>query len=653
MHVLLLALQLAVTQPARQTVPSRADSVDLRARVDSAIREFQNEWAEAWIRAQSEHGYLNGDEHWRDENERLVAIHCHRDGTSLWLHERIIRGDTPSQPTCPRFLPLDSSNVRDERFRLDNALDRRDLPTIAARRLLLREQLDTAAHELPHDIYIAQQRVRFALDAGDLNGAANAALTCGYDGAQCGLLQGLILYRFGDIARADSTFAAAADLMTAEQRCTWNDISMLLDRESRDEYERLGCDARAGFEKRFWWLADPLWLEPGNERRAEQAARKVTVSLLAPLGDDGRQHFIPRLGGEAVIESLIRYGWPTEMYWAGPLVDAGHNVWLDYWNIPRADHYILREYTRQDRLHVAPLPATLDNPFSATRDGWYLRAPLDDIMWWPQEFYARDRSALVPLPEGQMEMLRRRDSTRFAWAGDLDSVARGRTVDMHRQVALFDSRAVGDVDRVGYFPLRGGSRVLIDAQLAAGKTLIGIEVSGDSTHAAARTRYATNIEPPLSALSGGQAVSQPLLFDAPADVARSVTADSAIAHMYAGTTLRDAGRVGVYWEGYGFRASDTLDFSVRITRTDRPNAVVRAIRVLGIGDSGQGGVAIRWRELPQNSRAVNQREGDVLVQMRSIVVDVSQLAHGDYELQLSINRPGQVPVTSERAFALR
>src|SRR5262249_1216848 len=153
-----------------------------------------------------------------------------------------------------------------------------------------------------------------------------------------------------------------------------------------------------------------------------------------------------------------------------------------------AKPYVLREYTRAGRLHTLPLPSTLDEPFAATRDGWQLSAPNDDLSWWPQEHYARDLSAIVERPIGQMAMLRRRDTTRLVWAGELDSAARGHTIDAHREVALFDSRSVGDVKRIGSFPMRGGSRLVIDAPLAPGTTLLGVEVPGDSSHAAARSR---------------------------------------------------------------------------------------------------------------------------------------------------------------------
>lgn len=654
MRSFLLLLQLTAVQPAqRLEMMSPADSARLRSSVDSATRAFQQEWADAWMASQSSHPLVTSHEYVRDADERGIAVHCHWDLMRMWLRRRLIRGTTVAHATCSRFLPPDVTNVEDERRRIDNGIDAKYRWGVSVDRHRLRLFLDSAARQLPRDSYLAGQRVRFALDDGDFEAAVAAGLSCSYEPIRCGLLQGLILYRLGDAARADSTFAAAASLMSPEQRCEWNDVRVLLDVEVRSKYERMSCASRAEFDARLWWLADPLWIEAGNERRAEHFARKVTVELLSPLGDDGRQYFVPRKGGESVIESLVRYGWPSQMYWGGFETDVGHDGYLTAHGASTARPYVLREYTRARRLHTLPLPAALDSPFTATRDGWQLSVPDDDVDWWPQEHYARDLSAIVALPVGQTVMLRRRDSTRFVWAGELDSATRGLTVDQRRQGALFDSRSVGEVKRVASFPIRDGGRAVVDVPLAEGTTLLGVEVPGDSSHAAARSRYAVDIDAPLSALSGSRALSQPLLFDAPVDATRSVATEQAIAHMYASTTFQNARRVGVYWESYGFRPTDTLDLSIRITREDRPSVLSRAIRVLGIGQSGGNEVTIRWRELPANSRAIDQLEGDVHVQMRSTVVEISRLPHGSYVLQLAVNRPGEPAVSSERHFELR
>jgi hypothetical protein len=647
---LVFALQIGVLQ---SSVVTPADSARLRAHVDSAVAGFFAQWTRAWMRTESEHGFPSTGEYaGKDDNLRLSSAHCHWDAASDWVRRRLIKGSTTAHATCPKFVPPDDSLDGDERNAIDNGLSSAYRPAITAARTHLRAVLDSAARALPHDIFLTRQRVRFALDAGKFEDAVSAALSCGYAPASCGLLQGLILYRLGDAARADSTFGAALDLMTPEDRCDWSDVRMLLEPESRSKYEHMTCAERARFNAQLWWLSDPLWSEPGNERRAEHIARKATVQLIAPLGTDGRQYFAARQGGESVMESLVRYGWPSQFFWAGPATDSSHDSWLRAHGAAKAPPYSVREYTRERRLHTVPLPSTLDDPFGAARDGWQLTGHGDDD-WWPTEHYARDRSALVAFPIGQTVMLQRRDSTRFIWAGQLDSATRGPTSDAGRPVILFDSRSVGDVRRVGTFSVRDGVRAIVDASLAGGRTLLGLEVPGDSAHAAARARYAITVLAPLTELRGGRAVSQALLFDPPADAGRAVSADAAIDRMYTSTTLTNATRIGVYWESYGFHSADTVDLTVRIVRKDRPSAVVRAIRVLGIARAGDDSIGVHWREIPQNSRAIQRMEGAVPMQMRSIVLDLSRLPHGEYVLQLGVNRPNEPPVSSERTFELR
>jgi hypothetical protein len=40
-----------------------------------------------------------------------------------------------------------------------------------------------------------------------------------------------------------------------------------------------GCGERQSFEERFWWLSDPFWSVPGNERFDEHLARNVQARL--------------------------------------------------------------------------------------------------------------------------------------------------------------------------------------------------------------------------------------------------------------------------------------------------------------------------------------------------------------------------------------
>jgi hypothetical protein len=441
--------------------------------------------------------------------------------------------------------------------------------------------------------------------------------------------------------------------MSPEKRCEWNDVRLLLEDDARDKYEDMPCAARAEFETRFWWLTDPMWSEPGNERRAEHFARKVVIGLLEANGDGGRQNFGIRQGGPAVEESLVRYGWPTRMIWAGSSVDMSHTGWLRQHFADAAPPYLVREYAQTSRVHAVPRPHALLDPMTARREDWELTSPADEDNWWPREHYARDASALVELPDGQSVLLRRGDATRFVWAGALDSTARGTSLNANRQVTLIESRAADKVRSVASFPLRDGKDAVVDAPMSSGTTLVGIEVSGDNEHAAARSRFAVDITASLATLGAARALSQALLFDPSKDDTPSLNAEQAVARMLGSTTLTNTPRVGVYWESYGFSPADTAEIALRVVRQDRPNVLFRALHVLHIGSESIDSVTIKWREAPGSSRAIRLQEGETNVLMRSVVLETSSLRRGHYKLTLAVNKPGALAVSSERLFELR
>ena len=654
MRTLLLALQLVAGVADADSTRTSAES-RLLARVDVAANEFLNEWRNAWQDEERERSSRGG---LRDYYTRQQALHCHFVETPGQIRKYLIRGRTRAHASCPRWYPGDDRRIVDERLDLDAAVGPERRPDIMAQRELLRALLDSAAVQLPKDMQIAMHRVRFALDARDLPGAANAARACGGPAAECGMLQGLVLYRMGRVAEADSTFQAATALMSEDERCRWNDVAPLLDRATRREYERMSCADRARFETRLWWLADPLYLEPANERRAEHAARKTTVRLLALLEHDGRQRWAPRKGGEAATEVLVRYGLPSHWFWGGLTEDLGHDTWLRQHGADITPPYGAREYTR-GRLHTVPGRDALRSPFQASAHAWQLAEPAGEDDWWPEEHYARDAGGIAQLADGQLAVLRRRDGSRLVWAVDLDPASLARPAHTAVQATLFRSTAEGDVSKVVDASGNVGERLRVESLVPGGDALLGVEIAGDgagnAAPPAARTRFGTTIPQPLRTLGAGRDVSSPLLIDAPADASLKLGADAAVARMY-GTTSLAAGhqRLGVYWEGYGFRDTDTLDIEVEVLRETRPGVLKRvlgALRIIGRNDVG--GIGVRWRETPGASRAITFDEGGVPVQARSVVLGIGSLPRGNYRMVVTMSGTDSTTAKGERNFTIR
>jgi hypothetical protein len=654
MMLLLLALQLSATQlPARR--PDSVAERQIAGLVDSRIREFLQHWRYAWQDTQLEiefdrpKGFLS--EVPGDGEARILALHCHFSGTSPRIQKYLIANSTAAHAACPKWYPPDGPRIDDERKNLDGGLSADRRSTIRLLRLSLRALLDSAQVALPRNLDVMRQRVRFALDASDWGGAKQIALSCDIDAVQCGLLRGLVLYRIGNVPEADAEFLSAVKAMPDSARCEWNDVGPLLEGSLRNSYAKMNCAERAEIEARVWWLSDPLYIEQGNERRAEHYARKITISLVAPSGFDGHQHWTRKKGGEATAESEIRYGWPSQMFWGGPQSDEGHGIWLIQHVADSAPPYVTREFTRNGRLHTVPLPSAIENPFGANASDWNLNGDGDkDYDWWPAEHYARERSSIRQLPEGQSVMLRRKDATRFVWVGELDSAEVTRACGDTARASLFVSPWVDEVTRVAEFKRK--NRVAVDYPLTAGKTLIGIESPGNAACPALRTRFAIEVPDALASLKT-QELSQPLLFEASEESGAPLSADAAITRMYGTTEFHKPRTLGVYFESYNFADDDTVQLEVRMTREDKPGFFTRVAQVFKIGNRESGSIGIRWIEVPGNSRAVHVREGNVPIQMRNIVLDVSRLSRGTYRLELLQSIAGKEPVSGERRFGIR
>ncbi len=144
-----------------------------------------------------------------------------------------------------------------------------------------------------------------------------------------------------------------------------------------------------------------------------------------------------------------------------------------------------------------------------------------------------------------------------------------------------------------------------------------------------------------------------MLFDPLRNSATPVDADAAARRMYPTTTFTGVRRFGVYWESYGVPAADTADIELHVTRTDSPGFAARLVDIFRPGSTRAEKLDVRWRESSGNSGAIIQMEGNVPVQMRSVVVDLARLPKGSYLLQVTMRTRRAALLTAERAFVLR
>ncbi|MEJ2240154.1 MAG: hypothetical protein P8X82_17830 [Gemmatimonadales bacterium] len=176
-------------------------------------------------------------------------------------------------------------------------------PQVSRERRQLLSQLDSAAARLPGDGWITGQRIRYLIEISQLSEALAIARDCTAAIWWCRALEGHVHHTQGQFAAADSVFDIALDAMTEERECEWRDVSLLLEGKAREMYDEEACLDRREMEDRFWWLADPLYLVPGNERRSEHYSRLVVNEL---MDESASPRTIP--WGRDNRELLVRFG---------------------------------------------------------------------------------------------------------------------------------------------------------------------------------------------------------------------------------------------------------------------------------------------------------------------------------------------------------
>lgn len=647
----------SATAAASETQPGEVINVkDNRSEALKAIRQHLDLWRAEW--KHSEHERSDAD------SPRGLFWHCHAEDVRfdrknprvIQYHQRI-----PSLysafAVCPSWLLSNQPVVKDEAIEADAPISEARRAKVQASREELVRTLDAAAQKVPTDEWLAGQLVRFRLEQSRYDEALAAARNCrptGSDGWRCLALVGLVESRRRNVTGAGEAFAAARALMSMQQRCEWDDIVALLPFGERTRYSKETCARRDLVNQRYWWLSDPLFVEPGNERHVADGERKMLAILRADVVRDERFDWQIRSGGDAMTELVQRYGWPSYTAWGGQGEDELHGSYLEMMKSRVRPPYTTFEYTR-GRLHTAPAWEVVHNPFSATITSWSLNEPRDssDIVWWPEEHFARPRP-LLQLTEGQTALFRRLDGILVATAHAITKAQRD-SLGGASLATLVTSPQPSRLTIVDRRPLRDGQTAMLrglvsdSASVIASVEMVG---AGDST-ADARIRFA--ITPPTALRSlpqGGLALSDPILTRVPPNTdALATLGDSLIDQMLGTTTLRaDTRRVGVYWESYGFRIEDSVRIAVRVDRYDDSGFLRRLGAALNLVGDPQFGIEISWQEpdVPDRARAL-----DAFIQSRALVLDMTSLVPGRYELIVSVTKRSGESVASSRTFHIR
>jgi hypothetical protein len=642
---------------------SSRDSVALIRRIIAAEESFFSLWLAAWKKSEGErHPVIpTGD-------PRGSQVHCHFEAstpaTELVGYDPVIMSRGSRFTVCASYL-RDGELAPDERLHVDSALTPSHRQPIRGARQRLLELLDSASRILPGDRFIVGQRVRLTVDQQDDSAALQAARRCKAtvpaDASWCAALEGFVLTRLGDVVGADSAFRRSITVLPINERCRWTDVRALLEQSARAQYEKLSCTARDSVSAVILWLADPLFSRPGNERLVDHFYRRVLLNLRMAPGRDERFDWRYRTGNDAREDLVIRYGWPTYIYWNGDPSDNNHSGYLAERGSPDNVPYAAYQFS-SGSVHLLPSPRAVGAPFSADERDWNVsepRAPAANGAtwpWWPIE-HSRPHFPLVQLPDVQVGMLRRDSSVILAAAADLPARAIGRwsgtAVD---SIALVTTHHPDSVILVARAAGASDATVLVSGHIVSRPTVASLEFpSGSYKEPAGRVRLGIHPPAPLAAMQQGEhAVSNPIVLFAPLEGALPPhDPPTALRQMAGSTTIAPERRFAVYWETYGFGAKDTLELAVWIERFTRDGVFRRLGQSLRLTEDRNTPVVVSWTE-PQSTSRIHEVASTLQpIIGRSLTLDVSALPAGDYWIEVAVRKKGHETVRGRTAITIR
>ena len=452
-------------------------------------------------------------------------------------------------------------------------------------------KLGEAAADRPDDALAFAQLVYAHTRLSDFQETLAVARECNFVAWWCELLLGMVHERGGEPTQAAAYFRSALPDADPALAALLTYIGDLLEGKDGSAYRRLTGRERGDFEQRFWWLANPMWTIPGNERWTAHVRRGVELVLHWTLLEArGGQHGYPHQG------LLVRRG-PEDSWLPQPTPRPR-------WTSLRAARY-----------RFTPVSAITDGIGALRYD---LEAGIEDERYTP--------TAYGPVTQVPAQF------ARFLDGDSLVVVAAARL----EEARLIAPRTVFLVsDGPGSFPTvlpaaPGGTDPIFQAVIANRPVAVGIE-SLDENQASARARGGL-----LPLDSGGLVLSDPLLMT-PMGPDLPETRDAAVARTLGTTTVEVGEELAVYWEVYGAVPRWPLRHSITV-EGDRPGMLTRTLR------------ALRIRSAPKVPEVSWTQTTTTAVEPMALAVDIANLDAGDYTLKIRVVGPDGSEAASERRF---
>ena len=510
-----------------------------------------------------------------------------------------------------------------------------DPPEVVQLREELLNELSEASVLIPGDRWILGQRVFYLAEAGRWDEAAGVAERCGpVRSWWCEVLLGFALHGGGDYGRASSSFYRGLAAMDSAEAGKWLLPEALLDGRALTLLKEGEGEALAALRQRFWLLADPLYLMPGNDRETEHFAR-WTYSYMS----DGASN--PRgLGwGRDLEELTVRYGWdrgwerrrPRAGSMSGEVSTVGHDL-------PGTREFV-------------PSGLVLERPWGSSPTDWF---PGDR----PRSAYLAPYAPTFDAGVGQVAVFHRGDAivvvaaTRLPEPADSARMASDAIVRPRGQPVIVpwaQPEFLDEPDQVGLFlldrdnglrgaRLEGASDGVLSLSAAAGDYLMSLEAWAPAEGRAGRVRngIATDTVPrDLATLS--DLVVLRATDERPEDL------EQALPLVLSSLEIGAEQAIGVGWEifGLGWRP-EHVGFELSLSRDGQ--GILRTLgRWLGVGGGEDEPVQIGWSE------SGPEKPGGWF---RSVNVDIPDIESGEYLLRLEVSIPGRELLVATRTLEI-
>lgn len=472
--------------------------------------------------------------------------------------------------------------------------------------------LDSAAARYPSDGWILGQRVRYLTEVERLDEATAAVERCRADAWWCGVLSAFLAHLRQDFARADAQFAASLAAMPDTLRCAWTDLTEILDGGLASAYRRASCADREAQNERIFWLADPLYLVPGNERRSEHFARLVYDRL-----HDGTEIVSDMRWGEDNRELVLRYGWS------------------EGWDQTRADPVsgtpTIIGRRRRGGEHFIPPPDFVTSPAEIGWDSWSLDPER------PRERYAARDITTFDTLGAQVAVFRRQDAVVVVAALAVpERQPDSAGTAPHAEVGLVATRDEGS----GMLITRdtvASHEARLTLRMPAVPALLSVEALNRFDHVAARRRYwlETPQDPP-----GRFGVSDLLMLDR-ADLLPN-TLDQAIALARTGTSFTQGDSINIFWELYGTAATEGRAVSLVVIKEDK-GFLRRTAEWLGLADSDKPTIRLEWTDT-----AADHFRG----YGRAVTLQLPEGQEGRFTIRLVATTPGGLSAVATKEIRI-